>query len=715
RRNLPSSLNHFLYFLLGTSFLLFLYYSVYLTPLYAVSVIGTIVLGVGLHSYVPLWITILIGVLAYRSIKENRAFVYSFLSGLGVTLIFCGWFVIQWSAINKDINIAINRNTLAEGKLPLWTVISQNIPKNFISERIIKADQVYRVVDANGSFWWGDFKSSSFDEPKKHDPLVFLASILCGTANLDEADRIKILESMYDSRHQAQERLWSGAELQTANIVSNVKIFPEYRLAYTEKILSIKSTEDRAWMQEQEAIYTFHLPEGSVVTSLSLWINGKEEKAYLTTKAKADSAYKEIVGVQRKDPSVIHWQEGNTVSVRVFPCTAHENRKFKIGISSPLRKENDQLIYENIYFDGPNEMQATETVQLAFSKKPLQFEIPGGFSEVKEGVYLSDWVYQPYWEISCTAPSLSTKVFSFADSTYRLKEYTPNTKGFDPEKIYLDLNSSWSETELMAVWKSIKLKKVYFLEDNPIKLTDENIHDVFTRASKQNFSLLPIYEISNPDKALIISKSGDTSPNLHDLKHSEFQTDLTNYLKDAKSIRFYNIGYQLSPYLKALKEFRILNYHNGTIGDLQTLLRNHQFVASQENENQVVINSAGLVIEQTKGANTSTAPDHLLRLFAYNDIMKKVGANYFNENFIQPEIIAEAEKAYVVSPVSSLIVLETQADYDKFDIKGSINSLENASMKASGAVPEPHEWMLIIITCGVVVYLIYKPSFFKQA
>ena len=37
----------------------------------------------------------------------------------------------------------------------------------------------------------------------------------------------------------------------------------------------------------EEALYTFYMPEGAVVTSLSLWINGNEEKAILTTKEKA--------------------------------------------------------------------------------------------------------------------------------------------------------------------------------------------------------------------------------------------------------------------------------------------------------------------------------------------------------------------------------------------------------------------------------------------
>lgn len=159
----------------------------------------------------------------------------------------------------------------------------------------------------------------------------------------------------------------------------------------------------------------------------------------------------------------------------------------------------------------------------------------------------------------------------------------------------------------------------------------------------------------------------------------------------------------------------MLNYQNGTIQDLQKMLKDGQFAASPENENQVAINISGVLNEQLPGNKTGKAPDHLLRLFAYNDIMKKVGGSYFTDNYIQPETIAEAEKAYVVSPVSSLIVLETKADYERFDIKASKNSLENASMKSSGAVPEPYEWMLILLTFSVAIYLMYKPGFLKQA
>ena len=78
------------------------------------------------------------------------------------------------------------------------------------------------------------------------------------------------------------------------------------------------------------------LPEGATVSSLSLWIGNHEAKGVFTSRHKADSAYREIVGYQHRDPSVVHWQEGNKVVVRVFPIDPNTPRRFKIGITAPL-------------------------------------------------------------------------------------------------------------------------------------------------------------------------------------------------------------------------------------------------------------------------------------------------------------------------------------------------------------------------------------------
>lgn len=695
------------FFLMGAALLLFVYYAVYLVPLYVLSALAFVALGFSLHTFIPLFLSLASIVLTIRAVRQNKALLYPVICGFACPVALGACFLLSWGSENSKIRSMVNQNTLDEGKLPAWMYVSQHLQPSWLNKRILKSGLVYHEAKVSNLFW-SDMPSRSFDERKQHDPLVVMATLIFGKPVLSEKERISVLKAMYQSRHQAQERLWAGDFLETASVISNVKLFPDYRMAYTEKILSIRNTAPRTWSQ-QEAVYTFHLPEGAVVSSLSLWIEGVEEQSRLTTKAKADSAYHQIVGVETRDPSVVHWQEGNTVSVRVFPCTPEEDRKFKIGITSPLAKKGDRLVYQDPYFDGPSAGAALETMQLSSAGSVTDLKMPAVFGELGGGVYRAERSYKPDLEISFKAPALSRAGFTFNKAVYQLDEYREKYKAYEVQNVYLDLNGSWSAKEFDALWSVLHHRHVYVFDNGLVRLTEKNRIVIFERLSRQNFSLFPVQEIRNPEQALLVSKSNSVSPNLGDLEGTAFGAELTNYLKTHKQLAFYNLGTELSPYLKALKELRALNYSSGSVGRLSGLMTSKRFTASQEDERTVVIEPAGMIIRQVDTLQgKAIAPDHLLRLFAYNDIMKKVGPNFFNKDYVQPELIAEAEQGYIVSPVSSMIVLETQKDYERFNIDENKNSLKNASMKSSGAVPEPQEWVLLILCASVAGYVLYS-------
>lgn len=182
---------------------------------------------------------------------------------------------------------------------------------------------------------------------------------------------------------------------------------------------------------------------------------------------------------------------------------------------------------------------------------------------------------------------------------------------------------------------------------------------------------------------------------------------MEKYFSDNRKCLVYNLGVETSAYVRSLRELRAFEFLHGSIDELITLLNENKFVATQEDNSQTIIHDARIVIRKQPLSDTtisSNAPDHLARLFAYNNVLRKVGRNYFNDDFINQDLVDEASTAYVVSPVSSLIVLETAKDYERFDIKDNDNSLKNASKQSDGAVPEPHEWALIIIALLVVLY-----------
>ena len=551
---------------------------------------------------------------------------------------------------------------------------------------------------------------NSLGELKEHDPLVVLGAELLGTLSLNREDKLKILESKFDLRHATKRKLWSGESLSTSTVLSNIQVFPDYRLAYTEKIIRIKNNSNRKWTKQEEALYTFHLPEGSVATSLSLWIEGKEEKSRLTTKSKADSAYTTIVGVERRDPSIMHWQEGNTITVYVFPCTQEEERMFKIGITTPLRLKDNQLVLENVYFEGPDASGAAETTIVEFKTNKLgNRNIPSHFSEIMPNKFEYAGNYHPYWEISCAAVPLSAQAFSFNGKSYLISENQAKMIPQHFNTVYLDINNSWTEKEFYEVWNAVKDKKVYVFYDQLYELNNENKERYYALLSKLNFSLFPLYKIKDIPQSLLITKSGSMSPTLKDLKNSSFSDKLKNYLTErTEKVNLFNLSDELSPYLKTLKEFQVFNYANGTINTLQNLLNKNVFVSNQQDENTALLGISNTVIKRDTNTNASSAPDHLLRLFAYNKIMQECGRNYFTtENYVENNLIDIANEAYIVSPISSLIVLETIKDYERFDIDKNKNSLQNASTASAGAVPEPHEWALIIILMGTLVFLYY--------
>ncbi|MCE3228908.1 MAG: hypothetical protein K0S32_3459, partial [Bacteroidetes bacterium] len=86
---------------------------------------------------------------------------------------------------------------------------------------------------------------------------------------------------------------------------------------------------------------------------------------------------------------------------------------------------------------------------------------------------------------------------------------------------------------------------------------------------------------------------------------------------------------------------------------------------------------------------------------------------YFEKEKYEEELFRETEEGYVVTPISSMIVLESKEDYDKMGIKENQNTVGNAGILGGGAVPEPHEWLLIILVflfISTQLYLKYKSN-----
>lgn len=704
---LPKYIRIPVFFFLGAGIVIIAYFAAYLAPLYHIALFAAIILGLSLHLLVPLLVLISIFII-YRRIEKTKIEKYVFVMGIIAPLIVLSIFLVRWNNFKAEIhNASASIITRPDNTLPEWVLFCQDIPSDNFTQRIIEGTLVY---DTFYDLWQG-WNNTSFDEVKRHDPMVNVGLALLGDVNLDTDTRIKILKSQYNARHIAQRKLWSGRDLETIDVLNDIRIFPDYRLAYTEKIITIKNSN--RWEGDmQEAAFTFYLPEGSVATSLSLWINGKEEKSRLTTKSKADSAYTTIVGVENRDPSLLHWQEGNTITVTVFPCTPKENRKFKIGITTPLEKLQNILTLNNVYFDGPlcKNIMETTSITLVSDHKIENLDLPKGFKSNLNNNYTYTGDFRPYWELKLKATPLSSESFLFNNYSYKLSELNKQRQKLDLKALYLDINSSWTRNEYDQVMNNSSKLKIYAFHDKMIEINDENKEQVFEILNKKRFSLFPFNKIKHTENTIVVSKSNELSPNLSDLEGSVFLNELISKIStDSNQINLFQLGNISSPYIKTLKEFDIFNFSQGNTEKLNQFIKDQNYVLTNQNPNQTDIDIAGISISRDTTKGNGKAPDHLLRLFAYNKIMKDIGRNYFNKNsdYIN-KVVSIANEAYIVSPVSSLIVLETVKDYERFGIDENQNSLKNASMKSSGAVPEPSEWALIILFILLLTFLVFR-------
>ena len=267
-----------LYFGIGAALPLMLYFSIYLLPLSAIGLIATFALGMGLHIFVPLLLSIGIIRIIYLTYADERTYFKAAIAGVVLPIVFVVVFAISWNISGHQINQTHQQASSIELDIPQWVYMAQHINNNLFNDLFLKQDILYPSHPNWGSW---DRLNNSFAENQKHNPLVVIAQIFSPKLNLSKQDRLKILTQNPKSRHQAKDKLWRGDYLITDKIETKVEIMPQYRMAYTEKNLWIKNTSPKGWRgRNQEALYTFQLPEGGIITSLSLWVNGKEEKAY---------------------------------------------------------------------------------------------------------------------------------------------------------------------------------------------------------------------------------------------------------------------------------------------------------------------------------------------------------------------------------------------------------------------------------------------------
>lgn len=696
REKSPKVIDYFIYFSWGLTIWLYIYFALYLFPLYAIGFIGLIFFGITIHLFIPILTLIVIVNDILKNLWKRSVWLPASTGFLISTVIIC-YSAIKWNQVNvffrDDFHKSLTKST--NEMLPSWVKLAQKLPKDYFFSQYLKLDIIY-VSDL---FSFGSF---NFHDQKRHDPLINTLANLMPPHTIPIKEKLNILRINEDLRHQTEDRLWSGKDLKTDHIINRIEVYPQYRISYTDLIMTIHNMNNYDFNQ-QEALYTFYLPDGAVATSLSLWIEGEEQKARLTTKHKADSAYTSIV-TRRQDPSVVHWQEGNRLQVRVFPCTPKEPRVFRVGITAPLKHNQNELVYQPIYFKGPSTANATEDIEIS-NKDNAELFVPVKLNHDNS----LQRKFSPGFTFSVKASEISEDPFVYKDSAYSVAAFNPEYEETDIRTLYLDLNNEWSNEEIEEILKmGLKVR----ITDTDHSL-EPGSHQI-TEFLNKNFSFIPFHLINEPEHSLIITKGTNNGPFLKDLQNTQYLKKL-NGLKSKRKLKIFSLNDTISPYLRTLIASHYIIYDKGDIQYLKKLINSNQFLKNEKKQNQVSLPNADVSIVKQTGAYKKPTkinpPDHLLRLYNYLALMEEMQLNYLFEKSPPEHLYLQAEKAFAVTPFTSLIVLEQLSDYERFDIQKNIDTLGNASFNNSGAIPEPHEWLLIILFGVIVSSLLFKRIF----
>ncbi|EMY78293.1 hypothetical protein LEP1GSC060_0757 [Leptospira weilii serovar Ranarum str. ICFT] len=704
--------------------------------------------GLGFLPYGPLFaITAFIRAIhkIHFSLDENKKKV-SWSLILAASILLVGYstdYFIQWNHAERILTKpeAIQGNNRIDGDLPEWVQKASRLKVNHVTEMVLQPDRRSQI--------------SLFAAQSQFDPLAYFASKGFLTfsslfrsepeSRITGEDAGKMLHLLFGKSHAYLDRLWRGNSLITTDIDSHVQIHPELRVSYTETTLSIYNENSSShsligvgrWTSSpEEAIYTITVPPGSICTKLSLWIDGEERPARLTFRSTARNAYEQIVGRERRDPSYVEWLDGNRLRLRVFPVTPENYRMVRIGIVSPLKADNDTiqgtetLSYERIRIEGPIADFADQNVNVdLFSKAPMELSTSG--ISLKEKVVSDSQVRQwtgsvgfKGWSFSFPATPPGGTIAA-AGVTYNVLPERKEVVEFQPDTIVVALNTSLSRSE----WKNV-VKKMYGFGIPVTILTNEwfRTKDVekairyLDECEIPAFNLFPLHfnetfsttEVLGGKTPLWIVAGENQSIPLGELRGSDrFYKMQISAAERKEPVKIAIVNGKRSEYVASLIDLNQVVSVAENEDELYTILKNKRIRLPFEKEDVISLPYAKLTLEKSNQTSVRRpGSDLLVRMLIQRKIMRQLGKRFLDRDLENGDLVDLARDAMVVSPVSTLIVLETENDYKRFGIKAGASALGQSKLEAPGAVPEPGEWLLFVcIVFGLVVYFKMRKRF----
>ena len=505
-----------------------------------------------------------------------------------------------------------------------------------------------------------------------------------------------------------------GLELITSKIDGSIS--GDDGVAYLEWTFEFKNDS----FSQQEVRLQLALPPEAVISRATLWVNGEEREAAFAGRSKVRQAYQSVVNT-RKDPLLVTTSGADRVLAQAFPVPAEGGSiKFRIGLTAPLTMEQKgrvsmvlpSIIDRNFNIDG----DVKHAVWIE-SNRVIEIDAPGlNNQQINSGLFrihgsISDAnLSSPRKQIVAKRDVTKTLLKSTYNNSDAVYQAVVSTDAKSPEALLIVVDGSvrvapnrakiitaldtipqgakvglmiasdevvlvpidrWSDQHRRKIEKTLKSIKFVGGQDNTLALSNA----MQALEPFENGELLWIHApqpVRFKRSQAIFEQSVSRLTRLPRIALYELYPGPNRVLDDAKVSSLSRTVPRLGSVQNDLSEYmRSIFSHKSVL----------QFQRS--------LNTVGFESEIVPGSQ------HVARIWANEEVNARISLGKLED------ALELATKFQLVTPVSGAVVLENQQQYKD-------NDLSPVDEGTVPTIPEPHQWVLIIL---LIVFLLW---FLKQ-
>jgi hypothetical protein len=505
-----------------------------------------------------------------------------------------------------------------------------------------------------------------------------------------------------------------GGRLDTLSLASSRidgSISAEDNLAYAEWTTEVRNAASNT----AEARFTMALPEGAVASRATLWINGEPREASIAGRAETRAAYESVVRRQR-DPLLVTTTGSGRLLVQAFPVPANGTMKFRVGYSAPLTIARDgsrslampAIVEENFEIDpdlkhavwfegdalpaqkgwtatplskGAMKLQAVIEDEKLRTERPRIAAWPIKAASMRTGLIKGAKGYparSAVQTITLEEPGVVRRLAVLVDGSI-----TNDDAGEALTKALTGIAPGTPVSLMIAAEKPVRVATAPWSPEQRARFEEALNEADFAGGVDTLPALTQVLGKMTEGKGTLLWIHG---PQPTDFPDSVAQ--LAQQLERGGANLPQLVRYQAAPGRAVTLEgqpwfetARMVDPTGNAAGDLQSLLSD--------------LSKAGKrwQVSRAEATGEGVGSPHIVRLWA----AQKLSSGGPFEGKARTEAIALAHQLNVITPVSGAVVLETEEDYRR-------NGLPVPSADKVPSVPEPHEWALIFMVIGFAVY-----------